>query len=364
MPSSTAEPPTTTLVGARVLLVEDNDINQQVAQEILEGFGLTVEIAGEGRKAVELLRADPNRYDTVLMDLQMPELDGFEATRIIRSELGLANLPIIAMTARVLEDERRHCLACGMNDHVAKPIDPPTLLAVLSRLLTPIGHEGEFPKEPTSALEFPASFPGVDLPSALSRLSGNRELLLKLLRNFGRGWAGVTESLQADLAAGDLQKAQITAHSLRGVAANLSIVTVAAAAEALEQALKREDHNTIERGMETLTASLAPVITGLEQLPSTPPLPVATGPIDRPLLEQQLTNLAELLRRHNLEADNCFATLRAHLGAGEWSEAMNRMEEQMDRLDFAGAGKTLTEVAEILGIEVAGKTDKTHEPSS
>jgi HPt (histidine-containing phosphotransfer) domain-containing protein len=232
---------------------------------------------------------------------------------------------------------------------VAKPIDPPTLLAVTSRWLAPSGHVGEFPKEPTSALEFPVALPGVDLPSALSRLSGNRELLLKLLRNFGREWSGVTDTIQAAIAAGDLQKAQITAHSLRGVAANLSIVTVAAAAEALEQALKREDHNTIERGMETLTASLAPVITGLEQLPPAPPLPVATGPIDRPLLEQQLSRLAELLRRHNLEADKCFAALREHLGAGEWSEAVERLEQQIDRLDFSTAASTLTEVAELLG---------------
>jgi CheY-like chemotaxis protein len=182
-----------------VLLVEDNAINQQVAREILQGFGLAVEIVGNGRMAVELLRANPTRCAAVFMDLQMPEMDGFEATRVIRDELGLADLPIIAMTAHALEEERRRCLACGMNDHVAKPIDPSALLTVLSRWLPARGDAGEPPHETAAAPDLPAALPGVDLPTALSRLSGNRELLLKMLRNFGQEWSGaaVTASVAA-----------------------------------------------------------------------------------------------------------------------------------------------------------------------
>ena len=340
--------PRPTLFGVRVLLVEDNEINQMVAREILEGCGLVVEIADDGRAAVDLLRANPTRCTLVLMDLQMPEMDGFEATRIIREELGLTDLPIVAMTAHALADERQHCLASGMNDHVAKPIDPSTLLTVLARWLPLRGEPGAPPNEIATATDLPAALPGVDLPAALSRLSGNRELLLKMLRHFGPEWSGTPESIQVALSAGDLQQARQRVHMLRGVAGNLSMSNVAAAAEALEQALKREESHAIERCLETLAKALAPVQAGLERLPPASPLPVDLGPPDCALLGPQVCELAELLRRHDMKAEACFAELRVRLGAGAWSEAMARLEQQLDRLDFAAAGTTLAEVAELL----------------
>jgi two-component system, sensor histidine kinase and response regulator len=282
------------------------------------------------------------------MDLQMPEMDGFEATRLIRHELGLTDLPIIAMTAHALEDERRHCLASGMNAHVAKPIDPPTLLAVLSRWLPAGGNEGVPLQETALAPEWHAVLPGVDLPSLLSRLSGNRELLLKLLRNFGQEWSGALEPIQTALSAGDRQHARQRVHTLRGVAGNLSMNKVAAAAEALEQALKREESHEIEPCLETLAAALMPVLAGLEGLPPASPRSDDVGPLDLPLLERQFSELAELLRRQDMKAEACFAEFRACPGAGEWSEAMARLEQQLDRLDFSAAAATLTEVAELL----------------
>jgi PAS domain S-box-containing protein len=335
---------------SRVLLVEDNAINQQVAREILRNFGLGVEIVGNGRMAVELLRANPARYAAVFMDLQMPEMDGFEATRVIRDELGLADLPIIAMTAHALEEERRRCLACGINDHVAKPIDPSVLLTVLSRWLPTRGDAQEPPNETLSVPDFPAALPGVDLSAALRRLSGNRELLLKMLRNFGQEWSGAHESIQVALSAGDLQQARQTVHTLRGVAANLSVSHVAASAEALEQALKRGANHEIERCLETLAAAISPVLAGLERLPPAPPLPVDVGSPDPSLLEPQVCELAKLLRQQDMKAEACFAELRVRLGAGECSEAMVRLEQQLDRLDFAAARITLAEVAELLGM--------------
>ncbi len=346
-----AEPPPSTLAGARALLVEDNDINQMVAREILESFGIVVEVAGDGRTAVALLRSDPSRCALVFMDLQMPEMDGFEATRIIREELGLTDLPIIAMTAHALADERHHCLACGMNDHLAKPIDPPALLAVLTRWLGSPGHEGDSPNRVASAQPFSAALPGIDLAAALNRLSGRRGLLVKLLNSFHKEWSGLVASLRAALTAGDLPQARLRVHTLRGVAANLSMVSVATAAEALEQALKGDDHDAIEPGLEALAAALAPVLAGLEHLPSAPSPPVAMAPLVREALARHLSQLAELLRQQDMAAEDSFAALRAHLDSGDWSDALQRMEEQLDRLDFAAAGKTLAEVAGHLGFE-------------
>jgi PAS domain S-box-containing protein len=350
-----AAEPRPTLSGVRVLLVEDNDINQMVAREILERFGLIVEIAGTGRLAVELLRAQPDRYALVLMDLQMPEMDGFEATRLIREELALTDLPIIAMTAHALEDERQHCLTSGMNDHVAKPIDPPTLLAVLARWIPPRGDKEEAENEAAAAFDLsaaasdlPATLPEVDLPAALSRLSGNRELLLKMLRRFAQEWAGADESIQVALSAGDLQQARQRVHTLRGVAANLSMAGVTRASEALEQALTAGDQAAIAPGLAALAAALAPVLAGLAQLPPAPPPPVATASLDREVLARHLADLAKLLRRHDMAAEARFATLRAHLGNGE---AVERLAGQMDRLDFGAAAATLAEVVARLGVE-------------
>ena len=341
-----AAPPT--LSGARVLLVEDNDINQLVAREILAGFGLVVEMANNGRVAVERLRAQPTRYALVLMDLQMPEMDGFEATRLIRRELGLTELPIIAMTAHALADERHHCLAIGMQDHVAKPIDPPTLRAALTRWLAPPGQAAEPPQETLLAPELPAALPGINLPSALARLSGNRELLLQLLRHFRQEWSGAEENIRLALATDALVQARMTVHTLRGVAGNLSMNTLVAAAQALEQALKEGDQAAIEPGLEALAAALAPVLAGLARLPPAPPPPVATVPLDGAALTGHLSQLAELLRRQDMAAEASFAALRERLGAGDGSDALNRMAAQMDRLDFSAAAATLTEVAELL----------------
>ena len=124
----------TPLRGARILLAEDNEINQQIATELLEGVGAAVTIANNGREAVEMLwSSQPTPFDVVLMDLQMPEMDGYQATAKLRSDPRFAALPIIAMTAHATIEERQRCLATGMNDHVAKPIDPGNLFATVSR---------------------------------------------------------------------------------------------------------------------------------------------------------------------------------------------------------------------------------------
>ena len=129
----------TRLRGARILLAEDNEINQQIAIELLEGAGAAVTVANNGREAVEIAveRPQPPPFDVVLMDLQMPEMDGYQATAKLRSDARFATLPIIAMTAHATIEERQRCLAAGMNDHIAKPIDPGNLFATVGRFYAP-----------------------------------------------------------------------------------------------------------------------------------------------------------------------------------------------------------------------------------
>src|SRR5262249_35637654 len=165
------------LHGARVLLTEDNDINQQIAAELLEGAGAKVRIARNGREAVEALLDGPQPppFDVVLMDLQMPVMDGFQATARIRSEPRLRELPIIAMTAHATVEERQRCLSAGMNDHVSKPIDPGVLLGTVGRFYQPAAR---------AAVGDLESVAGLDAKGGLARVGGNRSLYSKLLRQF------------------------------------------------------------------------------------------------------------------------------------------------------------------------------------
>ena len=147
----------TRLRGARILLAEDNEINQQIAVELLEGAGATVKVANNGREAVEILSSGPQPppFDVVLMDLQMPEMDGYQATAKLRSDARFATLPIIAMTAHATIEERQRCLAAGMNDHISKPIDPDNLFETVGAILQAAGDRRARRCEPSAAARAP-----------------------------------------------------------------------------------------------------------------------------------------------------------------------------------------------------------------
>jgi two-component system sensor histidine kinase/response regulator len=179
------------LKGARILLAEDNEINQQIAVELLEGVGAKVEVASHGREAVEKLMREPMTYDLVLMDLQMPEMDGYQATAKIRSDPRFAKLPIIAMTAHATLEEKQRCLDAGMNDHVSKPIDPALLFETLGRYYKPTENAAVPPVSEPKQTGIPAtdtgdlpSIEGLDTQDGLRRVGGNQKLYLNLLRKF------------------------------------------------------------------------------------------------------------------------------------------------------------------------------------
>jgi two-component system sensor histidine kinase/response regulator len=233
------------LRGARVLLTEDNEINQQIAVELLEGAGAAVEVAANGREAVDRLvnGPQPPPFDVVLMDLQMPEMDGFQATARIRADPRLATLPVVAMTAHATTEERDRCLAAGMNDHVPKPIDPDLLIATVARFCQP--SRAQQPEAPAvsgaasagTAQDLPV-IDGLDTRDGLSRVGGNRRLYLDLLRRFVDEQQGSMTRAGEALAAGDPAAAERLAHSLKGVAGNLGARHVQDAASRLEKAIR------------------------------------------------------------------------------------------------------------------------------
>jgi signal transduction histidine kinase/DNA-binding response OmpR family regulator/HPt (histidine-containing phosphotransfer) domain-containing protein len=257
---------TSRLRGARILVTEDNEINQQIAVELLEGAGATVTVANNGREAVERLSGPgPSPFDVVLMDLQMPEMDGYQATSKLRSDSRLATLPIIAMTAHATVDERQRCLAAGMNDHVAKPIDPAALFEAVGRFYEPAA-DAPAPDPPSTLLPQDALpvIAGLDMNDGVSRVGGNRKLYVKILRQFAEQQGPAADQIADTLATGDHSFAERLAHTLKGVAGNIGAAAVQSAAAALERAIRdRSTADEIERARTLVKAVLDPLTTGI-----------------------------------------------------------------------------------------------------
>jgi CheY-like chemotaxis protein/HPt (histidine-containing phosphotransfer) domain-containing protein len=245
------------LEGVRILLVEDNAINQQIATELLKGAGAAVDIADNGRIAIMKLAAG-NRYDIVLMDLQMPEMDGYAATEAIRADSSFDALPIVAMTAHAMAEERERCLASGMNDHVSKPIDPDALLAAVARWS---GRSQEKPVANRRAIpDVVVPLDWINVADTLQRLGGNFALYRKLLRHFVSDHAAATAQIEAALAAGDRTGAQHEAHLIKGVAGNLGAEPLYRAASELERAIQQgEDMASLGRFAEVMKVTIASI---------------------------------------------------------------------------------------------------------
>jgi two-component system, sensor histidine kinase and response regulator len=295
------------LDGLRVLLVEDNEINQQVAVELMEGVGVAVDVANHGREAVEMLEAvaEPIPYHVVLMDVQMPEMDGYQATARIRSQERFASVPIVAMTAHATVEERQRCVAAGMVDHVSKPIDPTALYDVLARF-----HRGAPATRPVPApavAEKPATtlpvIEGLDTAQGLRRVAGNQSLYVSLLRQFLESQADAALKIGESLEAGERAVAERLAHTVKGVAGNLAAGPVQAAAGALEKAIR---HGTEPARVETLRTQLAealnllfsklgPFLSSLAPPPAEAAAPLAAPAADPTVLRPVVARWARLL---------------------------------------------------------------------
>jgi two-component system, sensor histidine kinase and response regulator len=257
--------------GIRILLVEDNEVNQQVAREMLESAGASVRIANHGGEAVEILTRgeQPTPFDVVLMDLQMPEVDGFTATRLLRAEPKLRELPIIAMTADVMAETVDRCLEAGMSDHVGKPIDPDALFATLARWtrLREVSTLGLAAQR--AGADDDVTVPeieGVDVAAGLERVAGNKRLYVDLLGQFVATQGDAGAQIEAALENGDRRLAERLAHSVKGVAGNIGIdATFQLAGGLLEairesrpdlQVLLREFSSELDRQAQTIQAAL------------------------------------------------------------------------------------------------------------
>jgi two-component system sensor histidine kinase/response regulator len=262
------------LAGTRILLVEDNEINQQIAVELLEGTGARVQIAGNGSEAVQTVANGPQPppFDVVLMDLQMPIMDGYQATAKLRADGRFRTLPIIAMTAHATLEERQRCLAAGMNDHISKPIDPRVLFETVGRfckpqtLPTPSLSPADPPKPAAvSAGDGLPAIEGLDTKDGLARVAGNQKLYRKLLRQFAEQQGPAVGQISAALAQGDVALAERLAHTLKGVAGNIGAKPVQAAAGALEKLIRTQAGVAeVDFAQQQVAIALDPLVAKLE----------------------------------------------------------------------------------------------------
>jgi signal transduction histidine kinase/DNA-binding response OmpR family regulator len=219
-----------TLVGAHVLLVEDNPINQELAVDLLTRAGIIVSVAGDGQQALDKLAAE--RFDAVLMDCQMPVMDGYDATRALRQRPALKDLPVIAMTANAMVGDREVVIAAGMNDHIAKPIRVDEMFATLAKWVKrsgPVVVGGDAGAELLQALD------GVDTHCGLANVGGNEVLYRRALKLFRQHEADFAQRFGAARRAGDLDAATRAAHDLKGLAGTLGMHELQQAAAALER---------------------------------------------------------------------------------------------------------------------------------
>jgi two-component system sensor histidine kinase/response regulator len=348
------------LSGARVLLAEDNEINQLVATELLKDAGLVVEVADNGRIAVEMAQA--RSYDIVLMDMQMPEMDGLEATRLLRAMPALAAVPIIAMTANAMQADRDRCRNAGMVDFVSKPIDPDALWRVLLQWITapPEGRDGA---AATAAVQSPAPgasspspqaaldlshVPDFDAAAGLRRVMGRHDLYRDLLRRFIASYASGIQPLRQALEKDDAPGAERFVHTLRGVSGSLGSIRIPELAAPLEQAIHSRapteglaaQLDLLEAALQSVIAPLTRVLAQDEAMAS--PSPATSDTAHKPAAA--IEALVPLLRDNDAQAATVLQTHRTVL-RDAFPQRFAELQSAVDGFDFEEALAILEEMA-------------------
>ncbi len=344
------------LRGANLLLAEDNAVNQELALEILQGVGIRVDVAGNGVEAVEKVAlAD---YDGVLMDCQMPVMDGFEATRRIRGDKRFAALPILAMTANAMAGDREKCIQCGMNDHIAKPIDVAQLFSALVRWIKPKAPAPESSIAPAVATDDAMpNITGIETDKALRRVGGNVRLLRKLITRFSENQADAITRIKAATENNDAETAIRHAHTLKGLAGNIGANRMFDLAARLEDILNRGETACLYEAMAEADGELADLLRRISEGMSHEVEATAgtDAIVDMDSLADDMIKLAALLADDDPQAVGVMDGLVDRLGCTGHTDAARTVQESIANFDFEDALVRLGEIGRALQISTFDK---------
>lgn len=352
--------------GTRVLLVDDNLINQQIAQEMMEAVGILVTLAESGPQVLQLVAqmgADET-FDLILMDLEMPEMDGYSTTRSLRKIESLQTVPIIAMTAHSLSGVWDKCKDAGMNGHMSKPIDSVTLYHLLKQWVKQ-QVTMESPSAQTVVSEkkddpFLKDLPGIDTKGAMHRVRGNNHLFRSILEEFHRHYADAVQRVRSWLA--DTEGKKITEvltllHTIRGIAGNISAIHIVETASTLEHELK-ESGVVQSSSLDAFDHAMTQVLSAIGHLAQYQDLPKDNP--EQPVADPKeilalMKTLARLLRERKMSAlDTTFQLIPKLKTLPNTHDLLTPLEQQMENLDFQNALKTLGSIASILGLHLDG----------
>jgi two-component system, sensor histidine kinase and response regulator len=327
--------------GARLLLVEDNEMNQELALELLRGAGIDVVVANNGREAIDILAQDA-AFDGILMDCQMPVMDGYAATREIRGNPALRDIPILAMTADVMAGDREKVLAAGMLDHIAKPINVDNMFATISKWIRP-------QQSPPLPVSLPAQrsphatetafnhLDGIDAQAGLAATGGNGALYRRLLLRFRDSERAFDARFAAAQSDPDPKAAERLAHSLKGTAGNIGAVAVQAAAGKLERACRQgASQESLRPLLARVTESLDSVLAALDRLPredageSAP----AAAPVGFDQVLPALLQLRKFIKESDSEAGDLAMQLTVQLRGTAVETQMKQLSSTLEAFDF------------------------------
>jgi signal transduction histidine kinase/CheY-like chemotaxis protein/HPt (histidine-containing phosphotransfer) domain-containing protein len=357
-PEPAAQTPAPPVHGGRLLLVEDHSINRDVARQILELGGFHVDTAENGEQAVEVVRSAPEPYDIVLMDVQMPVMDGHAATRMIRQELADRDVPIIALTASAHDEERRRCLASGMDDCLAKPYEPEELAAIVTRWIDPSAAEREpavgAARRPSSESvasqrrTLPDHLDGIDIRAGLARAMGDETFYLRLLGQFRAANADAARNVAAALAQGDVQRIRAIAHGICSTAGAIGATKLATTAKRLETAVD-DDPDTVAELVALFGEHMQQVHESIAATGSAAPSgaqrsPEATGASDQQRIAMVVEQLRVSLESNSLQADQHASVLGNLLRESVDVQTLRTLETQIWDLDYAAALRTLESI--------------------
>lgn len=344
--------------GVRLLLVEDNELNQEVATEILGSSGFEITLAVNGQDALDKL--EQSEFDLVLMDIQMPVMDGYEATRTLRKLSKFKELVVIAMTANAMKGDLERCKEAGMNDHIAKPIDVRQMYQTIAKWvklagLCPQPQQSQLKLQPQQlpVSEWPPVMPGIDSKLAIKRMAGNASLYQKLLSSFVAGERDFIERFKAAWANADTDAATRLAHTLKGLAGTVGAVELQNLASKLEDAC-RNCPEQVAVSLPQLAASLDAVIASISALPalSAESSPVRSATLDLGFVRQHMLTLLLQLDDNDTEALASFSGLNTALHGHAQAATLNRLEQSINNFSFKDAREMLIELATEMDVQL------------